>query len=61
MIMALLLFRKLSALFLKTLYLEGVERRSRRRLKRRKYYAKGPNYIWHIDEYDKLKTLRFLY
>ena len=52
---------EIERLVFKTLYLEGVERRSRRRLKRRKYYAKGPNYIWHIDEYDKLKTLRFLY
>ena len=46
-------------LILKTLDPEGVERRSRRRLKRRKYYAKGPNYIWHIDGYDKLKPFGF--
>ena len=43
----------------KTLDPEGVERRFRRRLKRRKYYAKGPNYIWHIDGYDKLKLFGF--
>jgi len=44
---------------LKTLDPEGVERRSRQRLKCQKYYAKGPNYIWHIDGYDKLKPFRF--
>ncbi|KAL1489196.1 hypothetical protein ABEB36_014129 [Hypothenemus hampei] len=31
----------------------GVESR-RRRLSRRQYYNKGPNYLWHIDGYDKL-------
>ena len=40
---------------LKHLDKEGVEQRSRRRLRRRQYYAKGPNFIWHIDGYDKLK------
>ena len=40
---------------LKHLDPEGVEHRSRRRLRRRQYYAKGPNFIWHIDGYDKLK------
>lgn len=34
---------------------EGVMARSRRRLQRRSYFAKGPNYIWHMDSYDKLK------
>lgn len=33
----------------------GVERRSRRRLKRRQYVSMGPDYTWHIDSYDKLK------
>lgn len=46
-------------LTLKTLDSEGVERRSRQRLKRRKYSAKGPNYIWHVDRYDKLKPFGF--
>ena len=41
---------------LKTFDLEGVELRSRHRLRRRVYRAKGPNYLWHIDEYDKLRT-----
>ena len=34
---------------------EGVEQRSRRRFRRRKYTSKGPNHIWHLDGYDKLK------
>ena len=44
---------------LKTLDPDDVERRSKRKLKRRKYYSKGPNYIWHIDGYDKLKPFGF--
>ena len=34
---------------------QGVAVRRSRRLKRRAYYAKGPNFIWHYDGYDKLK------
>ena len=34
---------------------EGVALRKRRRLIRRRYYAKGPNDVWHIDSWDKLK------
>lgn len=34
---------------------EGCELRRHKRLKRRNYYAKGPNFLWHIDSYDKLK------
>lgn len=33
---------------------EGCEIRSRRRLRRRSYYSKGPNFLWHVDSYDKL-------
>ncbi|KAJ7371621.1 hypothetical protein OS493_024298 [Desmophyllum pertusum] len=40
---------------LKVLDPDGVERRSRHKLKRRTYSAKGPSYIWHLDGYDKLK------
>ncbi|KAL2091658.1 hypothetical protein ACEWY4_013921 [Coilia grayii] len=40
-------------LIVKELDPRGVERR--RRLHRRNYFAKGPNYIWHLDSYDKLK------
>lgn len=38
---------------------EGVESRKRKRLRRRVYHAKGPNYIWHIDGHDKLKPYGF--
>lgn len=38
---------------------EGVELRLRHRLRRRMYRAKGPNYLWHIDGYDKLKPFGF--
>ncbi len=38
---------------------EGVEIRSRNRLQRRQYNGKGPNFIWHLDGYDKLKPYGF--
>ena len=34
---------------------EGVELRKRRRLHRRRYFSYGPNWVWHVDGYDKLK------
>uniref|UniRef100_A0A3P9JR73 Integrase core domain-containing protein n=1 Tax=Oryzias latipes TaxID=8090 RepID=A0A3P9JR73_ORYLA len=33
----------------------GVELRQRNRLRRRLYCNPGPNFIWHVDSYDKLK------
>ena len=33
---------------------EGVERRKRRRLKRRRYITPGSNFLWHVDGWDKL-------
>jgi len=33
----------------------GVDDRMRRRLVRRTYHAVGPNAVWHIDGYDKIK------
>lgn len=33
----------------------GVALRQCRRLHRRVYHSKGPNYLWHLDGYDKLK------
>ncbi|XP_062317543.1 uncharacterized protein LOC134021084 [Osmerus eperlanus] len=42
-------------LILKELDPRGVELRRSRRLHRRSYFATGPNYIWHLDAYDKLK------
>ena len=46
-------------IILKALDPEGVEARKGHRLKRRKYRAKGPNFIWHLDGYDKLKPFGF--
>lgn len=37
----------------------GVAARFRRRLKRRKYGVPGPNFLWHIDGYDKIKRFGF--
>jgi len=45
--------------FMKTIDPEGVSMRKAHRLKRRKYRAKGPNYVWHVDGYDKLKPYGF--
>ena len=33
---------------------EGVECHKRRRLKRRRYITPGPNFLWHVDGWDKL-------
>ena len=38
---------------------EGTEIRAKRRMRRRKYYASGPNYVWHIDGLDKLRPYGF--
>ena len=38
---------------------DGVESRKKKRLRRRAYSTKGPNYIWHIDGHDKLKLFGF--
>ena len=46
-------------LALKELDPEGVALRSRDKQRRRKYYAKGPNSIWHLDRNDKLKPYEF--
>ena len=51
--------KEIVRLILKNLDPEGFERRPRRRLRGRKYYAKGPNYIWHIGGYDELKRFGF--
>ena len=44
---------------MKTIDPEGVSLRKAHRLKRRKYRAKGPNYVWHVNGYDKLKPYGF--
>uniref|UniRef100_A0A1A8MDN9 Integrase core domain-containing protein n=2 Tax=Nothobranchius pienaari TaxID=704102 RepID=A0A1A8MDN9_9TELE len=33
----------------------GIENRLRRRFARRTYHSLGPNEVWHVDGYDKLK------
>ena len=38
---------------------EGVQARSRHRLRRRNYSTKGPNYLWQRDGWDKLKPFGF--
>ena len=45
--------------FLKELDPEGVESRKKKRLRRRLYHAKGPNFVWYIDGHDKLKPYGF--
>lgn len=42
-------------LALKALDPHGVDIRRRRRLRRRAYFNRGPNFLWHLDSYDKLK------
>lgn len=37
----------------------GTELRRRRRFVRRIYHSLGPNYMWHVDGYDKLKPFGF--
>lgn len=37
----------------------GVESRTKKRLRRRAYSSRGPNFIWHIDGHDKLKPFGF--
>ena len=39
--------------------LDGVSRKKRRNLRRRKYFSAGPNYPWHIDGHDKIKPFGF--
>lgn len=47
--------QKTVCMLLKIIDKEGVEVRSRYRLKRRCYTVSRPNYLWHADGYDKLK------
>ena len=51
--------RETVRLALKALDPDGVERRRRRRLSRRIYRCRGPNWTWHVDGYDKLKPYGF--
>ena len=38
---------------------DGVEDRRKKCHRKRAYRSKGPNFIWHIDGYDKLKPFGF--
>lgn len=51
--------RKVVAIVQKHLDPDGVKLRKQNRLKRRIYYSLGPNWVWHIDGYDKLKPFGF--
>ena len=44
---------------LKELDPHGVESRRKKRLRRRAFHAKGPNFVWHSDGHDKLKPFGF--
>ena len=56
---SLVVARETVRIILKTLDPEGVLLRSRHRFRRRTYSVKGPNYMWHLDGYDKLKPFGF--
>ncbi|XP_073238058.1 uncharacterized protein [Porites lutea] len=51
--------RETVRLALKVMDPDGVAERKKHRLKRRKYFSPGPNFLWHIDGYDKLKAYGF--
>ena len=42
-------------LAMRTLDPDGINLRKAHRLKRRIYCVPGPNFVWHVDGYDKLK------
>jgi hypothetical protein len=44
---------------LRSLDPDGVAARLRHRLIRRVYVSKGPNYLLHLDGYDKIKRYGF--
>ena len=46
-------------LALRVIDAEGVQNRRRHRLHRRRYYTPGPNFLWHLDGWDKLKPYGF--
>ena len=51
--------RQIMQIILKHLDPEGVRLRSRKAFRHREYYVSGPNYMWHLDGYDKLKPFGF--
>ena len=51
--------RETVRIILKELDPQGVATRKQNRLQRRKYVNNGPNYLWHLDGYDKIKPFGF--
>ncbi len=51
--------QNITRLLLGVLDPEGVALRSHGRLHRRQYICGGPNHVWHIDGWDKLKQFGF--
>ena len=51
--------RETVRILLKILDADGVELQSSHHLARRTYVSVGPNYLWHIDEYGKIKPYGF--
>ena len=51
--------RETVAKIVKELDPDGVRIRKYKRLKRREYINPGPNFVWHVDGYDKLKLYGF--
>ena len=57
--MALRQLGKIVRLCLKTIDPDGVKRTKAHKLKRTVYVSQGPNFMCHIDGYDKLKPFGF--
>ena len=51
--------RETVCLIIKNLDPLGVGLRKSHKLKRRMYTSRGPNFMWHVDGYDKLKSFGF--
>ena len=51
--------RETVRLIIKTLDLLGVGLRRSHKLKRRMHTSLGPNFMWHVNSYDKLKSFGF--
>ena len=53
--------RETIRIVMRSLDLEGVTARFCHRLQRLVYNARGPNYAWHIDGYDRIKLYGFAF
>ena len=54
-----IIFRNTVRLLLTAVDADGVALRRARKLRRRVYRSLGPNYVIHLDGYDKLKRFGF--